>query len=91
MAAKDLNGVALALHGAMQTVSCDDGEGELLARLRAVVGPAVPIAVSLDPHANITRRMCDFANILMYGQISCLNYVAWRYSVHIVCVWAWCV
>ncbi|MEO8856891.1 MAG: M81 family metallopeptidase, partial [Burkholderiaceae bacterium] len=40
--ARRLDGIALGLHGAMVTTFCDDGEGELLARLRAVVGPALP-------------------------------------------------
>jgi microcystin degradation protein MlrC len=35
----------------------DDGEGELLARVRAVVGDGVPVVASLDLHANVTRRM----------------------------------
>jgi microcystin degradation protein MlrC len=53
-----LDGIILGLHGAMVTDFCDDGEGELLARLRAVVGPDMPIAVTLDLHANVTRAMC---------------------------------
>ncbi|WP_371096273.1 M81 family metallopeptidase [Streptomyces sanglieri] len=49
--------VYLDLHGAMVTEHCDDGEGELLTRLRAIVGPDVPIVVSLDLHANVTELM----------------------------------
>ena len=60
-----LDGILLGLHGAMVTDFCDDGEGELLARLRAVVGPAVPIAITLDPHANVTRAMCQHADIMV--------------------------
>lgn len=56
-AALPVDGVYLDLHGAMVTVDHDDGEGELLARLRRVVGPRVPIVASLDLHANVTRRM----------------------------------
>ncbi|MEO8038771.1 MAG: M81 family metallopeptidase [Betaproteobacteria bacterium] len=52
-----LDAVYLDLHGAMVTEHFDDGEGELLARVRAIVGPAVPILASLDLHANVTRRM----------------------------------
>lgn len=59
-----IDGVLLALHGAMFTESHGDAEGELLARVRAVVGPGVPIAVTLDPHANVTQRMVDHANII---------------------------
>jgi len=59
-----IDGVALALHGSMFTESLGDAEGEILARVRAVVGPSVPIAVTLDPHANVTRRMVEHADIL---------------------------
>ena len=58
-------GVALALHGAMVTESHTDGEGELLARLRGVLGNEVPIAITLDLHANVTDRMCELANIIV--------------------------
>lgn len=61
----DLDGILLGLHGAMVTDFAPDGEGELLARLRAVVGPDVPIAVTLDPHANVTAKMCEHADILI--------------------------
>ncbi|MBL8377871.1 MAG: M81 family metallopeptidase [Burkholderiales bacterium] len=59
-----VDGVYLDLHGAMVSESHDDGEGELLARVRAVVGESVPIAVSLDLHANVTRRMFALADAM---------------------------
>ena len=59
-----IDGVLLALHGSMFTESHGDAEGELLARVRAVVGAQVPIAVTLDPHANVTQRMVDHADII---------------------------
>src|SRR6185295_8617087 len=59
-----LDGVALALHGSMVTESHDDAEGEILKRTRAVVGPDVPIAVTLDPHSNVTREMARLATII---------------------------
>src|SRR5436305_9442318 len=46
------DGMFLDLHGAMVTESLEDGEGELLRRIRAVV-PTAPIAVSLDMHADV--------------------------------------
>lgn len=49
--------VLLDLHGAMSTDAHDDAEGELLARLRAALGPDVPIVATLDLHANVTARM----------------------------------
>ncbi len=57
--------VYLDLHGAMVAEHLDDGEGELLARVRAVVGPATPILASLDLHANVTRRMLDCADMMV--------------------------
>ena len=49
--------VYLDLHGAAVSEFADDGEGELLARIRAAVGPDMPIVASLDLHANVTERM----------------------------------
>jgi microcystin degradation protein MlrC len=54
-----VDGVYLDLHGAMVTEHLDDGEGELLARVRRVVGPRVPVVASLDLHANVTRAMVE--------------------------------
>jgi microcystin degradation protein MlrC len=56
-----LDGIMLDLHGAAVADSAPDMEGELLRRLRHVVG-AVPIAIAVDPHANLTAQMvaeCD--------------------------------
>ena len=63
-AAAPLDGIYLDLHGAMVTESFDDGEGELLRRLRTVVGPNLPVAVSLDLHANITQAMVEHASTI---------------------------
>jgi len=59
--AGSVDGVYLDLHGAMVTEHLDDGEGELLARVRKVVGPRVPVVASLDLHANMTRAMLEHA------------------------------
>lgn len=59
------DGVFLILHGAMATEDHDDGEGEILRCLRAIIGPDLPVAVTLDPHANVTRSMCAQAQILV--------------------------
>ncbi len=60
-----LDGVFLELHGAMVAVGHDDAEGEVLRRVRAVVGPDVPIAASLDPHCNLTAAMTELADVLV--------------------------
>ncbi len=53
----------LDLHGAMVSQSHDDGEGELLSRLRAIA-PDLPIAVSLDFHTNLSARMVENATVI---------------------------
>ena len=53
----------LALHGAMVAEHVDDGEGELLRRIRAVA-PHVPIAVGLDFHTQLTAAMVDNATVI---------------------------
>ena len=60
-----VDGVLLALHGAMVTETADDGEGALLAKLRKKLGPDVPIMATLDLHANVTDRMADLATALI--------------------------
>lgn len=59
-----LDGVLLDLHGAMVCTHCPDGEGEILRRVRAVVGPSVPVVASLDLHANVTQQMFELADAL---------------------------
>ena len=59
-----LDGVYLDLHGAMVTESHDDGEGELLRRVRELVGPRIPVVASLDLHANVTQQMVDMTDAL---------------------------
>ncbi len=56
--------ILLDLHGAMVTQSFDDGEGELLRRVRAIA-PRTPIAVALDLHGNITQATVDHADIVV--------------------------
>ena len=53
----------LALHGAMVAEHVDDGEGELLRRIRAVA-PRTPIAVGLDFHAHMTAAMVENATVI---------------------------
>ncbi len=59
-----VDGVLLALHGAMVTETDDDGEGALLLKLRDRLGPEVPIMATLDLHANVTDRMASLATAL---------------------------
>jgi microcystin degradation protein MlrC len=56
--------VLLDLHGAMVTRSLEDGEGELLHRVRAIA-PRVPIAMALDLHGNVSQAMVDHADVIV--------------------------
>jgi microcystin degradation protein MlrC len=57
--------VYLDLHGAAVAEHVADTEGELLARIRRMVGADLPIVASLDLHANVTRRMLQEADALV--------------------------
>ncbi|MFM9843771.1 MAG: M81 family metallopeptidase [Dongiaceae bacterium] len=59
-----LDGIYLDLHGAMVTEAHEDGEGELLHRIRDLVGRDLPIAVSLDLHANVTPAIFEHASAI---------------------------
>jgi len=63
--AKPVDAVYLDLHGAMVVETYDDGEGEILRRVREAVGPRVPVVASLDLHANVTRAMFERADALV--------------------------
>ncbi len=62
--AAPLDGVYLDLHGAAVVESFPDAEGELLRRVRAIVGET-PITISLDPHANLTAQMVALADAVV--------------------------
>jgi microcystin degradation protein MlrC len=64
-AAGPLDAVYLDLHGAMVTEHLDDGEGEVLARVRQVIGQDLPLVASLDLHANVTPDMIEHADALI--------------------------
>lgn len=57
------DGVFVALHGAMVTETDQDGDCQFLREIRALVGGEVPLAITLDLHANIFDELADLANI----------------------------
>lgn len=57
--------VVLDLHGAMVTELSDDGEAATLAKVRAAVGPNVPVIAVLDLHANVSSEMVRLADVLI--------------------------
>lgn len=64
-AARPLDGVLLALHGAMVAEGELDVESNLLTEVRALVGPAIPVVVELDMHGNIGERTAALADVLV--------------------------
>src|SRR6201747_1968998 len=64
-AAGAIDAVYLDLHGAMVAEHIDDGEGEILSRVRKVIGGDLPLVVSLDLHANVTPQMAEHADALI--------------------------
>ncbi|MEO7142156.1 MAG: M81 family metallopeptidase, partial [Bryobacteraceae bacterium] len=52
-------GLLLAMHGAQTAEGTDDVEGHVLGRARQILGPDIPIVVTLDLHANVTRAMVE--------------------------------
>jgi microcystin degradation protein MlrC len=63
--AAHLDGVYMDLHGAMVAEHIDDADGELLRRIRKLVGEDIPIVASLDFHANVSPLMLAEANALI--------------------------
>jgi microcystin degradation protein MlrC len=60
-----LDGIYLDLHGAMVAAHLEDGEGELLRRIRALVGDRIPIVASLDFHTNMTPEMVRYSSAMV--------------------------
>jgi microcystin degradation protein MlrC len=69
-AAGPVDAVFLVLHGAMIAHGYPDCEGDLLERVRALVGPGVPVGALLDLHATLTPRMLASGAVL----VACKEY-----------------
>ena len=64
-AAMPVDAVFLPLHGAMVADGYDDAEGDLIERVRELVGPDVTIGVHIDLHCHLTQRMLDHCDALV--------------------------
>ncbi|SEN48549.1 Microcystin degradation protein MlrC, contains DUF1485 domain [Loktanella fryxellensis] len=64
-AALPVDAVVLGLHGAMVAQGCIDPEGDLLARIRTMVGPDVLVCASLDPHSHLTAQRVQAADFFV--------------------------
>ncbi len=62
-AALPVDGLYLAMHGAIKVDGMDDAEGDWISAARAAVGPDCPIAVSYDLHGNVSQRIIDEIDI----------------------------
>lgn len=62
----ELDGILMFLHGASHVVDLEEDAGELyiLERIREIVGDDLPIAITMDPHGNVTERYTELANII---------------------------
>jgi microcystin degradation protein MlrC len=53
LAELEIDGLLLALHGAWLSVTYPSADAELIHRIRRAIGPAIPIVITLDSHANV--------------------------------------
>ena len=61
-----LDGLLVALHGATVSEHFPDADGEVVRRLREVLGPTVPIIMTLDLHANVSSQMISHTNASVF-------------------------
>jgi microcystin degradation protein MlrC len=64
-AAIPLDAVLINVHGAMVADGYDDCEGDLLSRIRAIVGPRVAVGAEFDLHCHLSALMLDSADVLV--------------------------
>jgi microcystin degradation protein MlrC len=64
-AALPVDGVVMGLHGAMVAQGYDDPEGDLLTRMREIVGPSVLLCAELDPHSHLTGKRAAAADFFV--------------------------
>jgi len=65
-AAMPVDAVVLGLHGAMVAAGYDDTEGDILARVREIVGPDILVCAELDPHSHLTAKRLAAADFFVY-------------------------
>ena len=65
-AAMPVDAVVLGLHGAMVAAGYEDTEGDILARVREIVGPDILVCAELDPHSHLTAKRLTAADFFVY-------------------------
>ena len=63
-AAMPLDGLFFDIHGAMSVVGLDDPEGDLIARIREVIGTDVLVSTSMDLHGNVSERLAQESDLI---------------------------
>lgn len=58
------DGIWFDIHGAMSVVGLDDPEGDMITRIRKIVGPKVLISASMDLHGNVSKRLAENADLI---------------------------
>lgn len=77
------------LHGAMVSTDCDDCEGDILSRARAILGPKAAIGAELDPHCHLTPQMIEAATaIVLIKEYPHVDYLERGQELYDICVGA---
>ncbi len=59
-----LDGLFFDIHGAMSVQGLDDPEGDLLLRIRELIGTDVLVSTSMDLHGNVSRRLAQNSDLI---------------------------
>lgn len=79
--------VLFFLHGAMVSTGCDDCEGDILERARAILGPTAKIGALLDPHCHLTPQMIAAADaIVLIKEYPHVDYLDRGRELYEICV-----
>jgi microcystin degradation protein MlrC len=65
-----LDGLFFDIHGAMSVVGLDDAEGDMLMRVREVIGTDVVISTSMDPHGSVSKRFAQNTDLITAFRMS---------------------
>lgn len=58
------DGLFFDIHGAMSVVGMEDAEGDLITRIREVIGPDVLISTSMDLHGNVSETLAEHSDLI---------------------------
>lgn len=83
----ELDGIYLMLHGASEVEGLGSGDHHIIQEIRKIVGEYLPIAVSCDPHGNLSQEYVDSLNILRtYRESPHTDAVeTWRHTAKLLC------